>query len=157
MANSRFGPQLLSVYRVIIGGLFLCHGAAALFGVLGGSMGTGKAVEVAVWPGWWAALIQFVVGVLVVLGLGTRPAALLGSGSMAYAYFTVHQEHSLLPIQNGGELSVLFCWTLLLLAVTGPGTFAVDTLLSRSRARRVAPVTAVRLPAAAAGVPVAAE
>jgi putative oxidoreductase len=134
MSDSRFGPQLLSLYRIIVGGLFVCHGAATLFGVLGGSAGGhGGAAAVGSWPGWWAALIQFAGGILVVLGLANRPAALLCSGSMAYAYFTVHQEKSLLPIQNGGELSVLFCWAFLTIAVAGPGAWAVDTLLARVR------------------------
>ncbi|GAB2744964.1 hypothetical protein GCM10010442_76000 [Kitasatospora kifunensis] len=84
------------------------------------------------WPGWWAALIQLVGGALVLLGLGTSPATLLCSGSMAYAYFTVHQELALWPIENGGELSVLFCWIFLAIAVTGPGSLALDRLLGRA-------------------------
>lgn len=52
---------------------------------------------------------------------------------MAYAYFTIHQHKALLPIQNGGEPSVMFCWTFLLIAVAGPGVWALDTLLLRSR------------------------
>ncbi len=58
-------------------------------------------------------MIQLVAGGLVLLGLGTRGAALIASGSMAYAYFGVHQQAALWPIQNGGELSALFCWELL--------------------------------------------
>jgi putative oxidoreductase len=112
-----------------------CHGAASLFGVLGGNQGSGHSVPAGTWPGWWAALIQFICGGLVLLGLLTRFAAVLGSGSMAYAYFTVHQEHALLPIRNGGELAVLFCWTLLLLAILGPGPYSLDALLRRARRR----------------------
>jgi len=125
-------PHFLSLFRVIVGALFVCHGAATLFGVLGGATGTGGSTPVGTWPGWWAALIQFVGGALVVLGIGTRLAALLCSGSMAYAYFTIHQEKAALPIQNGGEAAVMFCWAFLLIALAGPGTWAIDTLLTRS-------------------------
>jgi len=62
----------------------------------------------------------------VMIGLFTQPAALLGSGAMAYAYFTVHQPKALWPIDNGGELAILYCFALLLLAFTGAGAFAVQ-------------------------------
>ncbi|MFF1871414.1 DoxX family protein [Kitasatospora herbaricolor] len=126
-------PHTLALFRIVTALLFSCHGAASLFGVLGGTRGGGT-VPVGQWPGWWAALIQLVGGVLVLLGLGTRPAALLCSGSMAYAYFSVHQEKALWPIQNGGEPAVLFCWAFLAIAVTGPGTLALEQLLRRPAA-----------------------
>lgn len=75
-------------------------------------------------------MIQLVGGILVALGLGTRVAALVSSGSMAYAYFKVHQPESLFPLQNGGEASAVFCWTFLLLVFTGPGAVALDRLFS---------------------------
>lgn len=125
----RARPHATAALRMVSALLFTCHGAASLLGVLGGT--PGRSVPVGQWPGWWAALIQLVGGALVLLGLGTRAAALLCSGSMAYAYFTVHQEHALWPIQNGGELSVLFCWIFLAIAVTGPGSLALDRLLRR--------------------------
>lgn len=80
------------------------------------------------WPSWWAALIQLVCGLLVLTGLFTRIAALLASGSMAYAYFVVHQPQDLLPLRNGGELAALFCWAFFLIAVLGPGSWALDRL-----------------------------
>ncbi|MFI5647906.1 DoxX family protein [Kitasatospora sp. NPDC051705] len=124
-------PLVLTAFRAVVGLLFACHGAASLFGVLGGAKGGGT-VPAGQWPGWWAALIQLVGGTLVLLGVGTRAAALLCSGSMAYAYFTVHQEHALLPLQNGGEPSVMFCWAFLAIAVLGSGPFALDRLLTRN-------------------------
>ncbi|QMU78072.1 DoxX family protein [Streptacidiphilus sp. PB12-B1b] len=132
MVENKLWPYVLSLFRVIVGALFVCHGAATLFGVLGGTPGTGGATPAGTWPGWWAALIQFLGGALVVVGLGTRWAALLCSGSMAYAYFTIHQEKAALPIQNGGEAAVMFCWAFLLIALAGPGAWAVDALLTRS-------------------------
>ncbi len=65
-------------------------------------------------------------------------AALLASGSMAYAYFVVHQPEGLLPLRNGGELSALFCWSFVLIAVLGPGSWAVDNLWGRRREPAVA-------------------
>ncbi|MEU0048285.1 DoxX family protein [Streptomyces sp. NPDC006184] len=127
-------PYVLGLFRAVIGLLFAVHGAASLFGVLGGAAGTGGTVDAGTWPGWYAAVIQLVAGGLVLLGLGTRGAALVASGSMAYAYFDVHQRVALWPIQNGGEPSVLFCWAFLLLVFTGSGAFGLDRLLARRTA-----------------------
>ncbi|MEU7606849.1 DoxX family protein [Streptomyces sp. NPDC041003] len=127
-------PYAVGLFRIVTGLLFASHGAASLFGVLGGAHGGGT-VAVGTWPGWYAAAVQLVAGVLVLLGLGTRSAAFVASGSMAYAYFTVHQPDALWPLQNGGEASAMFCWAFLLLVFTGPGALAVDGLFaSRSTA-----------------------
>ncbi|MFC8846580.1 MULTISPECIES: DoxX family protein [unclassified Micromonospora] len=138
MNLDRLAGPVLSLFRMVIGLLFLFHGLSSLFGVFGGARGTGQAVPLGTWPGWYAALIQAVCGALVLAGLFTRPAALLASGSMAYAYFVVHQPEGLLPLRNGGELSVLFCWAFVLISVLGPGTWAADTLLGRRREPAVA-------------------
>ncbi|WP_369258512.1 DoxX family protein [Streptomyces sp. R35] len=131
-------PYAIGLFRIVVGLLFAVHGAASLFGVLGGAAGTnGGTIAAGTWPGWYAAAIQLVAGSLVLLGLGTRAAAFIASGSMAYAYFDVHQSMALWPIQNGGELSVLFCWTMLLLVFTGSGALGLDQLL----AGRTAPAT----------------
>ena len=118
----RFSEPVLGIFRIIIGLLFALHGTAKLFGWPATNSG---AVPFGTWPYWWAGLIELLVGLLVALGLFTRLAALLGSGTMAYAYFTAHQPDGLLPIKNGGELAVLFCFAFLLIALTGPGAFAV--------------------------------
>ncbi|MEV6114556.1 DoxX family protein [Streptomyces sp. NPDC052109] len=125
-------PVVQAVFRLLTGFLFACHGAASLFGVLGGAHGGGT-VPALQWPGWWAAVIELAGGTLVALGLFTRTAALLCSGSMAYAYFSVHQSHALFPIDNGGEPAVMFCWAFLLIACFGPGTYALGTLLKGGR------------------------
>ncbi|MEU2235519.1 DoxX family protein [Streptomyces vietnamensis] len=116
-------PYALGLFRIVVGLLFACHGASSLFGLLGGT-----AIPAGTWPGWYAAVIQLGAGVLVLAGLGTRSAAFLASGSMAYAYFKVHQPESLFPLQNGGESSAMFCWAFLLLVFTGPGALALDRL-----------------------------
>ncbi|EWM13634.1 DoxX family protein [Kutzneria sp. 744] len=96
---------VLSLYRIVLGLLFVSHGAGTLFGVLGGKQ---QALAFGSWPGWWAAVIQLVAGSLVLIGLFTRGAALLCSGSMAFAYFTVHLPRSFFPLANGGEAAVQF-------------------------------------------------
>ena len=119
----RHSSTALGVFRIVIGLLFALHGTSKLFGW----PSTGKdAVPIGTWPYWWAGVIELVVGVLVFLGLFTRLAALLGSGAMAFAYFTEHQPKAFWPIQNGGELAVLYCFALLLIAFAGAGAFAVN-------------------------------
>jgi putative oxidoreductase len=121
--------HVIGLYRIVVGFLFACHGLKTLFGLFGAKAPT----AVGAWPGWWAAVIQLACGILVCVGIGTRTAALLGSGSMAFAYFTVHLPTGLLPIQNGGEAATLFCWALLAVAFAGPGRFALSNLLARQR------------------------
>ncbi|POX48020.1 DoxX family protein [Streptomyces sp. Ru72] len=124
-------PYALGLFRIVVGLLFACHGAASLFGVLGGAAGTkGGTVPAGTWPFWYAAVIQLVAGALILVGLGTRAAAFMASGSMAYAYFDVHQPNALWPIQNGGEPPVLFCWAFLLLVFTGSGALGLDRLFA---------------------------
>ncbi|MEU3828811.1 DoxX family protein [Streptomyces sp. NPDC029080] len=127
-------PYAVGAFRIVVGLLFTVHGAASLFGVLGGASGTGGTIPAGTWPGWYAAVIQLVAGGLVLLGLGTRGAALIASGSMAFAYFDIHQQSALWPIQNGGELSVLFCWAFFLLVFTGSGAFGLDRVVGRRTA-----------------------
>ncbi|MEU0257624.1 DoxX family protein [Streptomyces sp. NPDC006184] len=130
-ALERSKEHVLGLFRIVVGLLFACHGAAALFGILGGPHGAEP--HFAAWPDWWAAAIQLVGGALVLAGLGTRVAALLCSGSMAYAYFEVHQAHGVLPIENGGEPAAMFCWSFLLIAALGPGRWALASLLPSRR------------------------
>lgn len=121
----------LGVFRVVVGALFASHGAASLFGVFGGAPGSGGTVALGAWPSWWAAVIQLGCGLLVAFGVLHRGAAVLASGSMAYAYFVVHQPDGLLPLQNQGEQAALFAWSFLLLAFTGPGALALGRALRR--------------------------
>ncbi|MCO8273718.1 DoxX family protein [Actinoplanes sp. TRM 88003] len=134
MSPHRFTAPTWSLFRIVVGLLFLCHGLASVFGVLGGNRGTGQAIEPGTWPNWYAALIQLVCGALVLVGVATRPAAVLASGSMAYAYFVVHQPQGVLPIQNGGVTPALYAWAFLAIAVIGAGPWSVDALITRRRA-----------------------
>jgi putative oxidoreductase len=133
MSSHRFAAPMWSLFRIVVGLLFLCHGLASVFGLFGGSRGTGQAIEPGTWPGWYAGVIQLVCGGLVLAGLATRPAAVLASGSMAYAYFVVHQPQAALPIQNGGVMSALYAWSFLAIAVLGAGPWSVDALIGGRR------------------------
>jgi putative oxidoreductase len=133
MASPRFAEPVWSLFRIVVGLLFLCHGLATVFGVLGGSRGSGQAIEPGTWPNWYAGMIQLVCGALVLAGLATRPAAVLASGSMAYAYFVVHQPQALLPIENGGVTPALYAWAFLAIAVIGAGPWSADALIARRR------------------------
>jgi putative oxidoreductase len=136
VANSTKRPAgpALSAVRVVVSFLFICHGVAILFGPLGGANGRGGgAAQVGSWPLWWVGLIHLIGGGLVLLGMFTRPAALICSGAMAFAYFTQHQPRALFPLQNGGEPAALYCWIFLLIAILGPGPYTLDTLLRRRR------------------------
>jgi len=119
-SRGRLSGAALSVVRIVVSFLFLCHGALILFGAFGGIDRYGTTAPVGSWPLWWAGVIELVAGGLALLGLFTRPAALLCSGAMAFAYFTMHQPLGLLPLQNYGEPAVLYSWIFLLIAISGP-------------------------------------
>lgn len=122
--------RVLAAFRVVMSFLFILHGCMGLFGAFGGVDGQGGTVDFPVWPDFWGSAIPFATGVLVLLGLFTRPAAVLASGAMAFAYFTVHVPMGgLWPLANGGELAAIFSWTYLLIAFLGPGSFALDAAL----------------------------
>lgn len=127
----RHSSTALGVFRIVIGLLFALHGSSKLFGWPSTPNGV---VPVGTWPYWWAGVIELVVGVLVMLGLFARPAAFLGSGAMAFAYFTEHQPKAFWPLQNGGELATLYCFALLFIVFAGSGAFAVGR--SRTAARQ---------------------
>jgi putative oxidoreductase len=133
LLSARLASIVWPLFRAVIGLLFLCHGLAGVFGLFGGNRGSGAAIEAGAWPNWYAALIQLVCGALVLIGLFTRPAAILASGSMAYAYFVVHQQNGLLPIENGGVAPALYSWTFLLIAVLGAGSWSADALIAKRR------------------------
>lgn len=111
----------LGILRLVASFTFLCHGLQKIFGLFGGHQ-----VHLVSMFGL-AGLLETVGGTLLLLGLFTRPVAFLLCGEMAVAYFTQHFPRGPLPIQNGGELAVLYCFLFLLFAVAGPGMPSVDT------------------------------
>ncbi|WP_329055850.1 DoxX family protein [Amycolatopsis sp. NBC_01488] len=123
---------VVSASRIVISFLFSFHGLQG-FGFFGGIDGQGGGVPFGSFPGWWASVIELVGALLLLVGLASRPVAILLSGVMAYAYFTVHAPVGLLPLQNMGEPAAVYSWIFLLFAAIGPGRFAVDTLIKRHR------------------------
>ncbi|MEE6165332.1 MULTISPECIES: DoxX family protein [unclassified Mycolicibacterium] len=129
-------PAVISLFRIVFGLLYTIHGAQKLFAWPVGMPDkagdlVGSAVPVGTWPYWYGGLIEFVLGLLILTGLFTRIAAFFASGEMAFAYFTQHQPKGLLPIENGGELAVLYCFGFFLLVFIGGGTYALDAIRSR--------------------------
>ena len=128
-----YAPTALSLFRVIVGLLLLCHATAHLFG-----WPSGPAAGVGQWPYFYAGCVELVAAVLITLGLFTRIAAFIAAGTMAFAFFTQHLPTGLVPMTNGGELAVLYCFAFLLLIFTGGGTVALDARLhGTSRPARV--------------------
>ena len=120
-----WSPQLLSVLRIVAGFLFLLHGTQKLFAIPPSA--SGRTVELASRLGA-AGVIETVGGLLILLGLFTRPAAFICSGEMAFAYFLAHAPRGPLPLGNGGEVPVLFCFIFLYLAAAGAGPWSLDAL-----------------------------
>jgi putative oxidoreductase len=106
------------------------HGAQKLFGLFGGLDGRGMTPPLASMLGA-AGIIEFVGGLLIVVGLLSRVAAFLASGEMAAAYFMAHQPRGGLPIENGGELAALYAFVFLYLVARGPGPATLGTAIGR--------------------------
>lgn len=129
---ARYQPQALGLLRLVSGYLFIMHGTTKLFHVpyieMFANVPTGSLF-------WFAGIIELIIGALLILGLFTRVAAFIGSGEMAFAYFIGHVSANsstvLLPILNGGELAVTWCFVFLYLATAGGGAFALDNMLNR--------------------------
>jgi len=121
-ALGRFSPYLFALLRIIAGLAFAQHGAQKLFGLLGG-----QAVELTSQRGL-AGIIEFVGGIMIAIGLFTSPVAFLASGEMAWAYFQQHAKGGFFPIQNGGELAVLYCFIFLYFAAVGSGKLSIDSI-----------------------------
>jgi putative oxidoreductase len=130
--HNKWTPRLLSVLRFIAGFLITAHGAQKLFGVL-------VPPDMPAMPGTFslfsiigvAGVIEFFGGLLVLLGLFTRPAAFILSGMLAVAYFMAHAPGGFWPIMNHGELAVIYCFVFLYLAAAGGGEWSLDRLLRR--------------------------
>ncbi|MEH3090434.1 DoxX family protein [Agrobacterium cavarae] len=118
---SRYQPYALAALRIIAALLFIEHGTQKLFGFPPAQMeGSLPPLLLA------AALLELVGGILILVGLFTRPVAFILSGQMAFAYFMAHAPKSFFPAINGGDAAILFCFVFLFLVTAGPGAFAVD-------------------------------
>lgn len=120
--TASYEDEVLLVFRVFVGLLFAQHGLQKLFGMLGGD-----AVELASMMGV-AGVIELGGGILIALGLLTRLVAAVAAAEMIAAQFIAHLPRGLVPIQNGGELSLVYFATFLLLLVYGAGRYSVEHL-----------------------------
>lgn len=118
-----WAPRLLSILRIMTGLLLLQHGTAKLFKIP--VVPTFANLSITSLPGI-AGILELVGGVLIILGLFTRPTAFILSGMTAFAYFIAHAPKGFYPILNGGELAVLYCFVFLYLVAAGPGPWSVD-------------------------------
>ncbi len=117
----RFEAQAYALMRMVAGFLFLWHGSQKLFGFPAPAReGTPE------WITYGAGSIELIGGVLIMIGLLTRPAAFVASGTMAAAYWLAHGPNALFPLNNGGELAALYCFVFLFIACRGGGIWSVD-------------------------------
>jgi putative oxidoreductase len=123
-----YRPQLLSVLRIMTGLLILQHGSGKYLNFPVGPMNNASPMT----PGGAAGLIELVGGILIILGLFTRLAAFILSGTMAVAYFYAHAPRGFYPILNQGELAVLYCFVFLYLVAAGAGPWSLDKLMQRA-------------------------
>jgi putative oxidoreductase len=130
---SRWQLESLGAFRIMTALLYTQHGANKLLGF--------PLREDQNWDFPEVASLRFVSGVLelfggplIALGLFTRPLCFLMSGHMAFAYFMGHQPDGLYPYVNGGDLSIQFCFSFLLLAAAGPGAWALDNVMFAKKA-----------------------
>ncbi|WHO71327.1 DoxX family protein [Rhizobium sp. BT03] len=118
---SAYRPYGLAALRIITALLFIEHGTMKLFGFPASQM-SGSLPPLML----FAALLELVGGILILIGLLTRPVAFLLAGEMAVAYFMAHAPSSFFPAVNQGDAAILFCFVFLYLFFSGPGAFAVD-------------------------------
>jgi putative oxidoreductase len=123
---TKVAPYLQSALRMVAAFLFIAHGTQKLFGLPGGP----RMALVSMMG--LAGMLETGGGTLMLLGLFTRPTALILSGEMAYAYFTAHFPHGAWPILNGGELAVLYCFLWLFFSAAGAGPISVDRARGRA-------------------------
>jgi putative oxidoreductase len=121
-------PYFLSILRIMVALLFFEHGLSKMFGFPATQVPPGLTLH------WFAGVLEFAGGALLILGLWTRLAAFVLSGEMAFAYFLSHAPHGFFPILNRGEGAVLFCFVFLYFAFAGAGPWSLDAVLRRHRA-----------------------
>jgi putative oxidoreductase len=123
----RYSTYIYPIFRIVFGLMFMLHGLQKLFGFP-------PSAKPGVTEGiiFVAGVIELVGGFLVMVGFFTAIAAFISSGTMAVAYFMAHQSGGALPIMNGGELAVLYCFAFLYIASRGSGVWSVDSIFRGS-------------------------
>ena len=124
---SAWAPRVLSVVRIVAALLFMEHGMQKLFGFPTAPLHPDVFSML-----WFAAVLEFAGGLLLLVGFLTRPVAFLLSGEMAVAYWMAHAPRSPYPAVNGGDAAILFCFVFLYLAVAGAGAWSLDHMARRS-------------------------
>lgn len=119
---TRTAEPIYASTRIVVGFLFLCHGVQKFMAAF--STGAPEGMPVPLF--WAAAVIETFGGLFVAIGFQTALAGFVASGTMAVAYFMVHQPQALLPLQNKGELAAVYCWVMLMFAAKGPGIWSLD-------------------------------
>jgi putative oxidoreductase len=117
-----FSSLLLSLLRVMTGLLLLEHGTGKYLNLPVGPMNNASPMTM----GGAAGVLELVGGILLILGLFTRPVAFILSGMTAVAYFYAHAPRGFFPILNGGELAIVYCFLLLYIAAVGGGSISLD-------------------------------
>ena len=120
---TRYEFQAYALLRITTGFLFLWHGTAKLFGFPLASQAAGYVKYI-------GGSIELVAGVLVMVGLFTRPAAFIASGFCAAAYWIAHGTHAFLPYVNKGTLATLYAFVFLYIATKGAGLWGIDRIRS---------------------------
>ncbi len=123
--HGHWSHRMLSVLRIISALLFMQHGAQKLFGFLAPMQATSHPLFSLMGI---AGVLEFFGGLLLVLGVFTRPVAFVLSGEMAVAYFMVHAPKGFWPLKNGGDLAILWTFVFLYMAVAGGGAWRLDRL-----------------------------
>jgi putative oxidoreductase len=123
-------PQFLSLLRIVGALTYLEHGAQKLLGFPPGTMPRPVPMTLL----WFAGILELCGGLLLLVGLASRPIAFLLAGEMAIAYWTVHARTSFFPALNGGDAAILYCFVFLYLSAAGPGPWSIDAVLRRGRA-----------------------
>jgi putative oxidoreductase len=124
---SKYWPETLSIARIVVGLLFLEHGSAKLLGFPMTPSPQPALMSLL----WVQGVIELVGGALLAVGFLTRPVAFILAGDMAAAYFMAHWPKNFLPILNGGDAAILYCFIFLMFFVAGPGRWSVDRSSTR--------------------------
>ena len=124
---SSWTPQMLAVLRIMTALLFIEHGTAKLFGFPPDpNVANVQLVSLI----GLAGILEVFGGLLILIGLCTRPVAFVLAGFMAVAYFMAHAPKSFFPLLNMGDAAILYCFIFLYLMVAGPGAWSIDSLKS---------------------------
>lgn len=119
----RYSTHALALLRIVTALIFMLHGLQKLFGFPEPPEG---GLPPALSLFWIGAILELAGGLLILIGLFTRPVAFLLAGEMAVAYWLFHAPQSIYPALNGGDAAILYCFVFLLFVFTGPGAWSID-------------------------------